>query len=179
VTRKTRSKIQELGVQELVHNLFEANATYDEIGVAVQKATGKTISDSALSRARTHWAAQQQSESAMAQQLDRLTELLKADPELDLKQGALALFWKKLIQRMAAADATFDDANMLELAHLLLKAKRVDQSKEQLDLQRERLELVKQKAQTVAEKVKGAMEAANVPREKIVQMVDEILGVTA
>ncbi len=177
--RKTISKVDKLGVRDLVNQLFEANASYADITAAVAKETGEPISDSALSRYRKHWDAQRASEEAMEQQLDRLTAMLKADPDLDLKQGALALFWKKLIQRMADAEATFADADMVELSHLLLKAKRLDQTTDALAIQRERLELVKQKATQAAAKVEQELQTAGVSRDKIVEMVDEILGVAA
>ncbi|HNP80140.1 MAG TPA: DUF3486 family protein [Nitrospira sp.] len=177
--RKTVSKVDKLGVRDLVNQLFEANASYADITAAVAKETGQAISDSALSRYRKHWDAQRASEEAMEQQLDRLTSMLKADPDLDLKQGALALFWKKLIQRMADAEASFADADMVELSHLLLKAKRLDQTTDALAIQRERLELVKQKASQAAAKVEQELQTAGVSRDKIVEMVDEILGVAA
>lgn len=177
--RKGHSSIDDPAVQPLVHDLLEANATYREIIDAVLLQTGKVLTTSALSRYRQHWSARKASEEAMGQQLDRLTALLKDNPDLDLKQGALALFWKKLIQRMADADATFDDAGMLDLGHLLIKATRLGQTKEQLDLQRERLELIKRKATRAAEKVEQELQSAGVSRDKIVEMVDQILGVAA
>ena len=141
--------------------------------------SGKVITTSSLSRYRQHWAARKASEEAMGQQLDRLTDLLKQNPDMDLKQGALALFWKKLSQRMADADATFDDADMLDMGHLLIKATRLGQTKEQLDLQRERLALIKARATQAAAKVEQEMKSAGVSRDKIVEMVDQILGVAA
>lgn len=175
--RKIVSKVDKLGVQELVHQLFEANASYADIAAAVLKATGSPISDSALSRYRKHWDAQRASEEAMEQQLDRLTAMLKADPDLDLKQGALALFWKKLTHRMAAVDASFDDADMVELSHLLLKAKRIDQNTDAIAIQRERLDVLKQKVQAAAAEVEKVGRAKNLDDATLQKIREEIYGI--
>ncbi len=181
MARKSASKIDKLPAasRELIDGLLEANATYAEIIAKVRAETQATVTRTGLSRYRTHWLARKTSEEAMAQQLDRLTALMKADPDVDLKQGALALFWQKLIQRMAAAEATFDDANLLELAHLLIRAKRLDQHADALDVQKERLALLKQKVVAAAEHVKGALQSAGVSGEEIAKRVDEILGIAA
>ncbi|MCS6290362.1 MAG: DUF3486 family protein [Nitrospira sp.] len=175
--RKTVSKVDKLGVRDLVNQLFEANASYADITAAVAKETGEPISDSALSRYRKHWDAQRASEEAMEQQLDRLTSMLKADPDLDLKQGALALFWKKLIQRMADAEASFADADMVELSHLLLKAKRLDQTTDALAIQRERLDVLKQKVAAAAAEVEKVGRAQNLDDATIAKIREQIYGI--
>lgn len=176
-TRKSHSSIDEPEVKALVDDLLEANATYKDIINAVLMESGKVITTSSLSRYRQHWAARKASEEAMGQQLDRLTDLLKQNPDMDLKQGALALFWKKLIQRMAAADATFDDADMLDMGHLLIKATRLGQTKEQLDLQRERLALIRQKVQAAAAEVERMGRAQNLDDATINKIREQIYGI--
>lgn len=175
--RKSHSSIEDPAVKELVNDLLEANTTYKDIIDAVILQTGKVLTRSALSRYRQHWAMRKASEEAMGQQLDRLTDLLKANPDLDLKQGALALFWKKLIQRMADADATFDDAGMLDLGHLLLKATRLGQTKDQLDIQRERLELIRKKVAAAAAEVEKVGRAQNLDDATIAKIREQIYGI--
>lgn len=177
MARKTHSTLDDQAVRSLVDDLLEANATYKDILNAVLMQTGTVLSQSALSRYRQHWAARKASEDAMASQLDRLTELLKANPDFDLKQGALALFWKKLIQRMADADATFDDADMLDLGHLLIKATRLGQTKELLDLQRDRLDLMRQKAIAAAAEVERMGRAQNLDDATISKIREQIYGI--
>lgn len=176
-TRKSHSSIDEPEVKSLVDDLLEANATYKDIINAVLMESGKVITTSSLSRYRQHWAARKASEEAMGQQLDRLTDLLKENPEMDLKQGAMGLLWKKLIQRMSAVDATFDDADMLEMGHLLIKATRLGQTKDQLDLQRERLELVRQKVQAAAAEVERMGRAQNLDDATIKKIREQIYGI--
>lgn len=125
---RAHSSIDKLGVQELVGHLFEVpGTTYEQIIEQVKQATGKSLTKASLSRYHTTWHLRQQGYNAMEQQLDRLQTMLQDNPSLDLKQGAMALFWKKLVHRMADVESTFDNADLLEVAQLLLKAKRLDQ----------------------------------------------------
>jgi len=125
---RSSSSIEQLGVQELVGRLLEIpGTTYEQIVEQVKTATGKTITKSALSRYHTVWRLRENGYQAMEQQLGRLEQMLAANPDLDLKQGAMAIFWKKIVHRMADATATFDKADLLEVAQVLLKAKRLDQ----------------------------------------------------
>lgn len=179
MSRKVVSKVHELGVVELVDDLLEANATYGDIVAAVEKETGRRISASALSRYRSHWAAKRASEDAMRQQFDRLAELVKGNPDLDLKQAGTDLLWQKLFQRLAAADASFEDADLLDLAHVLLKAKRVDQTADALKLQRERLDVLKQKIAAAADKVDALGRAKSLDEETLKKIREEIYGLAA
>lgn len=125
---RSHSSIETLGVQELVGHLLEIpGTTYDDIIAKVKQSTGKSLTRSALSRYHTVWRLRENGYQAMEQQLGRLESMLQANPDLDLKQGAMAIFWKKVVHRMADTESTFDNADLLQVAQLLLKAKRLDQ----------------------------------------------------
>lgn len=127
-TARAHSSIEKLGVQELVGHLLEIpGTTYEQIVEQVKAATGKRITKSALSRYHTVWRLRENGYQAMEQQLGRLEQMLAGNPDLDLKQGAMAIFWKKIVHRMADTQSTFDNADLLQVAQLLLKAKRLDQ----------------------------------------------------
>lgn len=173
------NRIEQLGVKELVDQLLEANATYQEIRAAVEKASGQQLSDSALSRYRQRWSSAKASIEETSHQVRVLTKALKSNPDLNFEEAGMAILLNKLVEELASAKKTFQGASLLQLGHLLLKAHRTKQSAGQLDVQRERLEMMKQRAQKTAEKVKGELQSANVPAEKVAALVDEILGVAA
>lgn len=174
--RKPVSRVHALGVAELVDDLLDANATYEAIAAAVTQTCGQAISLSALSRYRSHWAAKRASESAMRLQFDRLADLLKGNPDLDLKQAGMDLLMQKIFQRLSDANATFEDADMLELAHVLLKARRVDQGADALALQRERLEVLRMRVAATAEKVDALGKAKGLDAETLRQIREDIYG---
>ena len=176
---RAHSKIQKLGVEELVDNLLLANATYKEITEAVEKATGQKLGKSSLSRYQMRWQEERYREETIAKEVDAMMALLQQKPDVDPADGAMLLIKRKLVSRLAQAEANFDQTDALDLAHVLIRMKRLDQMGGQLKVQEERLALLQARVKTTAEKVKTELQAANVPGEKIAQMVDEILGVAA
>lgn len=175
--RKAQSRVEALGVQELVDGLLEANATYAEIQRAVHAQTGETLSDSALSRYRQRWASLRARVADTQREVEALMAVLSAQPGADFKQAGLGLLWTKLIRRMAEADADFGRADMVELGHLLLRAIRAGQTTETLALQRERLELLKQQVQAAAEKVTETGRAHGLDEETLRTIREEIYGI--
>ncbi len=177
--RKTRSKVEELGAKELVENLFEANATYDDIIRAVHQATGKTLSDSALSRYRERWSSAKARLEQAAKEAEAIVKVLTQHPEGNLADAGMGLLLGKLVRRFASAEEAFETADLLELGHLLVKASRAQQHKQALGIQQERLELMQHKVEAVAERVKERATAAGASPEQVAAMVDDILGVAA
>ncbi|WP_447978094.1 phage protein Gp27 family protein [Candidatus Nitrospira bockiana] len=175
-TRKTRSRVEDLGVQDLVDQLFEANATYEQISKAIEEQTGQRISDSALSRYRQRWSDARARLQQVQHEVEAIMGVLGAKPDANFKDAAMGLFWSKLLRRMAEADATFDRADMVELGHLLVKAVRLNQNTDALQLQRERLDLLKQKITTTAEKVEALGRAKNLDEETLRKIREEIYG---
>ncbi len=177
MSRKTTSKVEQLGVKDLVDQLLEANATYQEIADAVQKTTGMRLSDSALSRYRHRWSSAKASIEETSHQVKVLTEALKANPDLNFEDAGMAILLNKLVEELASAKKTFQGASLLQLGHLLLKAHRTKQSAGQLDVQRERLELLKERVHTAAEKVEEVGKAKGLDPETLKKIREEIYGI--
>lgn len=174
--RKTINKIQKLGVAELVDNLLLANAEYAEIQQAVKDATGQEISKSSLSRYRQGWQEERYREDSIRKEIEAMMQLLQAKPGVDLTDGAIALLLQKIISRLAEADANFDRADALDLAHLLVRMKRLDQMGGQLKVQEERLTLLKQKVAATADKIDEIGKAKNLDPETLKKIREEIYG---
>jgi hypothetical protein len=177
--RKATSRIDELGVRELVENLFEANTEYAEIIQIVKEKTGQDISDSALSRAYQSWTRRRMRAESIEREVDTLTKALSGNPDLDIKKTVLGLFWKKVADRFAEANLSFDKADAVDMSYLLLRGIRTEQMAGQLDVQKDRLELLKKKSERAAATVKEKMASVGASQEDIAKAVDEILGVTA
>lgn len=175
--RKATGKIQKLGVEELVDNLLLANAEYAEIQAAVKKATGQEISDSALSRYRKRWDDRRFREDTIEQEVDAMMKLLQSNPDVDPTDGAMLLLKRKMVSRLAQADANFDQADALDLAHVLIRMKRTDQMGGQLKVQEERLELLKQKVAATAKDVGDTAKAAGLSSDVVDAIKQKILGV--
>lgn len=177
---RAHSSIEKLGVQELVGHLLEIpGTTYEQIVEKVHEATGRRITKSALSRYRANWADAQKQLELARQDADAITAMLKAHPEMNFTESAMSMLLGKLVRRFAHAQENFETVPLDKLSHLLVKVARAQQATEVLRIQGERLALLQQRVERTAEKVKTELQAAGVPREKIVAMVDEILGVAA
>jgi|CXWL01.1.fsa_nt_gi hypothetical protein len=124
MARKATSKIDSLGVKDLVDNLLDANATYAEIIAAVEQVKGETISDSALSRYRVHWSSAKSAIEQTHQQVTALTTVLRAHPNLNFEEAGMALLLSKLVEELTNAKKSFEGESLLELGHLLVKAHR-------------------------------------------------------
>ncbi len=174
--RKIVNKVQRLGVEELVDNLLLSHATYAEIEEAIRKATGQTIGRSSLSRYRQGWADEQFRERTISKEIDAMMKLLKADGEIDPTDGAMLLLKRKLVSRLAQADANFDNTDALDLAQVLIRMKRTEQMGGQLKVQEERLALLQQKVAATAEKVEQLGKAKNLDAETLKKIREEIYG---
>lgn len=174
-----RNRIEALGVAELVNQLLEANATYAEIQAAVKQATGKDVSDSALSRYRGNWSAARARLAEAQEQAQAIMGVLDAKPGTNFQDAAMSLLWTKLLQRMADVNATFEQADMVELGQLVLRAVRSGQHTDALGLQRERLELLKTKLAAVADDVTDTVKSAGLSSDVVKQIKEKILGVAA
>lgn len=127
-TRKAQSKVKGLGVQDLVENLLEANATYDEIRSAVKAACGEDISDSSLSRYRQQWSSHKRALEEAGKRIKSLVEVILANPTADLETAGHKLIMEQAIKKLAAAD--LNDADALEVAHLFYKGARLQAERE-------------------------------------------------
>jgi hypothetical protein len=173
------SAIDELGVKDLVHRLFELHRPYAEIIGEIERATGQRVSDSALSRERDKWSAAQARLKDAEAQAKVITDVLAAQPGVNFKDAALGLLWSKLLKRMAEAEASFDGADMLELGHLVVKAIRADQTGDALDLQKQRLDLLKQKVAATAENVESIGRAKGLDEATLKKIREDIYGLAA
>ena len=178
-TRKPRSSIESHGVKDLVEDLLEVNTTYDEIQKTVEAQTGQHLSTAALSRYRTKWSAAEARLAQAGREAEAITKVLLDHPGSHLADAGMGLLLGKLVQRFASAEESFETSDLLELGHLLVKATRAYQLGESVELQKERLDLMKQKVAATADKARDVMTEAGVPQEKVVELVDDILGVTA
>lgn len=174
--RKAVSRVDELGVRELVDDLLDANATYEEIARAVQQQTQQTISVSALSRYRVRWTQRKQFEAGKAAEVEALLKALTGGSPVALDDAARGLLKKKLVATLADDATTFDGTDVIEMGNLLLKMSRVEQLNEQLRVQRERLELVKAKVAATAEKVDAIGQAKGLDADTLRQIREDIYG---
>lgn len=174
--RKAINRIQKLGVEELVDNLLLANAAYKDITEAVEKATGQTIGKSAISRYRMRWEEERFREETIGKEVDAMMKLLKSEPDIDPTDGAMLLIKRKLVSRLAQAEANFDNTDALDLAHVLIRMKRLEQMGGQLKVQEERLVLLQQKVKTAAENVEQLGKAKNLDPDTLKRIREEIYG---
>ena len=176
--KKAPSKIEELGVRKLVEDLFASEGTnYARIIEIVKEQTGQAISDSSLSRSYQKWQRKKMCAEASEREVEALMRALSGNPDLDIKKSVLGVFWAKVAERFADANLTFDQADALDMSHLLLKAFRTEQAGGQLDLQKERIELMKQKVASVADEVSETVKAAGLSADTVAQIKERILGV--
>lgn len=173
---RAHSKIQKLGVEELVDNLLLANATYKDITEAVKKATGETIGKSSLSRYQMRWQEERYREETIRKEIDAMMALLQGQADVDPTDGAMLLIKRKLVSRLAQAEANFDNTDALDLAHVLIRMKRLEQMSGQLKVQEDRLELLKQKVAATADKVEALGKARNLDAETLRKIREEIYG---
>jgi Protein of unknown function (DUF3486) len=173
---RAHSSVQKLGVEELVDNLLLSNATYKEIEEAVEQATGQKIGKSSLSRYRMRWEEERYREETITKEIDAMMRLLKAEPGLDPTDGAMLLIKRKLVSRLAQAEANFDNTDALDLAQVLIRMKRTEQMGGQLKVQEERLALLQQKVQATAEKVEAIGKAKHLDPETLKMIREEIYG---
>ena len=177
---RSHSSIEKAGVQELVGHLLEIpGTTYEQIVAQVKQATGSTISKSALSRYQAAWNERRYRSETIQKEVDAMMAILKQNPDVDPTDGLMLLIKHKLVSLFSQAEANFDGADTLEAAQLLNRLKRTEQMGASLKVQEQRLGLLKEKVKATADKVKTELQAAGLPREKIVEMVDEILGVAS
>lgn len=177
--KKSKSKVDELGVRTLMEDLFAAGTEYKDIVRIIHEKTGETIAESTCSRAYHKWQREKMGAEAIEREVEVLMRALAGNPDLDIKKTVLGVFWAKVAQRFSQANMTFDRADALDMSHLLLKAFRTEQAGGQLDVQQARLELMKQRAVKVADTVKDRLMKAGASPEEVAKMVDEILGVAA
>ena len=177
---RSHSSIEKAGVQELVGHLLEIpGTTYEQIVAQVKQATGSTISKSALSRYQAAWNERRYRSETIQKEVDAMMAILKQNPDVDPTDGLMLLIKHKLVSLFSQAEANFDGADTLEAAQLLNRLKRTEQMGAALKVQEQRLGLLKEKVKATADKVQTELQAAGLPREKIVEMVDEILGVAS
>jgi len=173
---RAHSKIRKLGIEELVDNLLLSNATYKEIIEKVKDATGETIGKSSLSRYQMQWQEERYREETISKEIDAMMALLQGKPDVDPTDGAMLLVKRKLVSRLAQAEANFDNTDALDLAHVLIRMKRLEQMSGQLKVQEERLELLKQKVAAAAEKVEALGKAKNLDADTLRKIREEIYG---
>lgn len=118
-TRKEISRIDELGVRDLVENMFKSKAQYPEIIAAVKEVTGEEISDSALSRAYQKWASAERRLAEASKRVTSLVEIILKNPTANMDDAGHKLIQEQVIKCLAAADLSDTDA--LEAAHLFYK----------------------------------------------------------
>lgn len=174
---RAHSSIDKHGVQELVGQLLEIpGTTYEQIIEQVKQATGTVISKSALSRYQAAWNEKRYREATITKEIDAMMRLLKAEPGIDPTDGAMLLIKRKLVSRLAQAEANFDNTDALDLAHVLIRMKRVEQMSGQLKVQEERLALLQQKIAATADKVEAIGKAKHLDPETLKRIREEIYG---
>jgi len=175
--RKPRSSIEQLGVKELVENLLDANATYEEIRRIVFEQTSRRISIAALSRYRTKWSGAQERLARAGAEAQAVVSVLTEHPSGELVEAGMGMLLSKLVKRFSDAEESFETSDLMELGFLLNRTARTDQLGKALKLQEERLALLKQQVSAVADKVRTVMVDAGASSDRVVELVDEILGV--
>ncbi len=178
--RASHSKIDALGVKDLVWRLFELGKSYDEIAAEVARATGgQRVSAAALSRERGKWSIAKANLDATRAQMRAFVEAFKRHPELNFEDAGMALLLEKLVTEIASVRQTFRGASLLQLGHLLLKAHRARAATKAIDLQEERLAVLKQRVAQAAEKVAQAARAKGLDPETLRTIREEIYGIAA
>ena len=175
---RSHSSIEKLGVQELVGQLLEIpGTTYEQIVEQVKKATGTTISKSALSRYQDAWNEKRYRAETIQKEVDAMMAILKQNPDVDPTDGLMLLIKHKLVSLFSQAEANFDHADTLEAAQLLNRIKRTEQMGAALKVQEQRLELLQQKVASAAEKVEDLGKSKNLDPETLKRIREEIYGI--
>ena len=174
---RSHSSIEKLGVQELVGQLLEIpGTTYEQIVEQVRKATGTTISKSALSRYQAAWNEKRYRAETIQKEVDAMMAILKQNPEVDPTDGLMLLIKHKLVSLFSQAEANFDGADTLEAAQLLNRLKRTEQMGAALKVQEQRLGLLQEKVKAAAETVEQLGRAKNLDPETLKKIREEIYG---
>jgi hypothetical protein len=175
---RSHSSIEKLGVQDLVGHLLEIpGTTYEQIVAQVKKATGTTISKSALSRYQAAWNEKRYRAETIQKEVDAMMAILKQNPEVDPTDGLMLLIKHKLVSLFSQAEANFDQADTLEAAQLLNRIKRTEQMGAALKVQEQRLELLQRRVATTAKEVSETVKGAGLSREVVEAIRQKILGV--
>jgi hypothetical protein len=175
---RSHSSIEKLGVQELVGQLLEIpGTTYEQIVEQVKKATGTTISKSALSRYQAAWNEKRYRAETIQKEVDAMMAILKQNPEVDPTDGLMLLIKHKLVSLFSQAEANFDHADTLEAAQLLNRIKRTEQMGAALKVQEQRLELLQRKVAATAKEVSDTVKGAGLSNEVVEAIRQKILGV--
>jgi hypothetical protein len=124
-TRKERGRIDELGVRDLVENMFAARSySQQDIIAAVKEVTGEAISDSALSRAYGKWSSAQRRIEEASKRVQSLVEIILKNPQADLDSAGHKIIKEQVIKCLAAADLS--NADTLEVANLFYKGLKLE-----------------------------------------------------
>lgn len=128
--RKPQSSIQKLGVEELVNDLLEAGVIYDDIQQTVFERTTHRISKAALSRYHTKWSSVQERMSRAYQEAEVLAKVVEENSGVNLGSAAMGLLMQKIVKKLADAEASLDEVDIMEVAKVMLKAVKIqsDQS---------------------------------------------------
>ena len=179
MTRKPTSTIaRNPEIRALVDDLLESNATYQQIIQAVHDATSVLLTDSALSRYRQQWVQRKQLEAGKEAEVEALLRTFQGGgTSASLDEAARGLLKKKLVQRLADADATFDEADLLEVGHLMIKSLRLEQLQLQIQTQRERLELLRKKAELAGAEIAQIGRAKNLDEATIREIQEKVYGI--
>jgi nucleoside 2-deoxyribosyltransferase len=154
----------------------------------IKKQTDETLDDNAIYRYREYWLSEERPFIEARKRAEGMLAALKDSPTDDLEE----LVKQQLIVAQINAGKDLDKADPIELGYLAATEKRVEIQRERNKLLRERTENDKKKIAILersvamkektlervkqnAEKVKGAL-AAGVKPERVVEMVDKILG---
>ena len=165
---RSHSSIEKLGVQELVGQLLEIpGTTYEQIVEQVKKATGTTISKSALSRYQAAWNEKRYRAETIQKEVDAMMAILKQNPEVDPTDGLMLLIKHKLVSLFSQAEANFDHADTLEAAQLLNRIKLTEQMGAALKVQEQRLELLQRKVAATAKEVSDTVKGAGLSNEVV------------
>ena len=108
-----------------------------------------------------------------------ITDMLKAHPEMNFTDSAMAMLLGKLVRRFAHAQESFESVPLDKLSHLLVKVARAQQATEVLRIQGERLALLTQRAKATAERVEAVAKAKGLDEETIKTIREEIYGLAA
>jgi hypothetical protein len=124
--KKAMSRIDELGVRDLVENMFAAGTySQQDIIAAIKEVTkGEEVSDSALSRAYGAWSSAQRRLEEASKRVTSLVEIILKNPTANLDDAGHKLIKEQVIKCLAAAD--FSNADTLEVANLFYKGLKLE-----------------------------------------------------
>jgi len=176
-TSRSHSSIEKLGVQELVGHLLEIpGTTYEQIVEKVREATGKRVTESALSRYRAVWSNAEAQLRLAKQDAEAITNMMKEHPDTNFTESAMAMLVSKLVRRFAHSAESFENVPLDKLSHLLVKVSRAQQATEGLRIQGERLAMLQQRVAKTAENVEQLGRAKNLDAETLKKIREEIYG---